>query len=59
MDLYAESQGTREHHRALYQFFGPFMPVGVLVAEEQLNRAEGMALDLEREVPPLVGSEKG
>jgi hypothetical protein len=48
-----------EHHRALYQFFGPFIPVGVLVAEDQLNRAEAVALDLEREVPPLVGSEKG
>lgn len=36
------------HHRALYQFFGPFIPVAVLVADNQFDRAKVVALGLER-----------
>lgn len=38
------------HHRALYQFFGPFIPVGVLVPGDRFDQADAVALDFDREV---------
>ncbi len=38
------------HHRALYQFFAPFIPVGVLVAEADAERAEVVAAEHERAI---------
>jgi SecY translocase len=47
------------HHRALYHFFAPFIPVSVLVPERDFERAEVVALDHERAIaapPPMPAS---
>ncbi len=44
------------HHRALWHFFAPFIPVSVLVAEADAERAEVVAVEHERAAaapPPL------
>jgi len=44
------------HHRALFQFFAPFIPIGVLVARADAERAEIIAAEYERALaePPAL-----
>jgi len=42
-------------HRALLYFFGPFIPVEILVPEAQANAAQG-ALEPLRATSPVTGS---
>lgn len=55
-----ESALRGAHHRALYQFFAPFIPIGVLVAERDLERATVVAHEHEMEVAaPLFAPPEG